>query len=33
MTELSMKEFLNEPETNLTGAVADDEFVEVKTKS
>ena len=33
MTELSMKEFLNDPETILTGAVADDEFVNVKTKS
>ena len=33
MTELSMKEFLNNPEAILTGAVADDEFVKVKTKS
>ena len=33
MTELSMKEFLNDPESILTGAVVDDEFVKVKTKS
>lgn len=33
MTELSMKEFLNAPESILNGAVADDEFVKVKTKS
>lgn len=33
MNELSMNEFLNNPESILTGAVADDEFVKVKTKS
>ncbi len=33
MNELSMKEFLNAPESILTGAVVDDEFVKVKTKS
>ena len=33
MNELSMNEFLNNPEAILTGAVADDEFVKVKTKS
>ena len=33
MNKLSMNEFLNNPEAILTGAVADDEFVKVKTKS